>query len=278
MVEIAESSFDPADSPNQTLSIRFLPDGFCFVVASLTERRPLYFCLIKEAGKSVMQQFTEQLNKLDSLRRKYSEVFFLNDDKAYTLMPSAILNESDKIAYWKFSTQGDSSNVKIMQDSMELCGAALLHSISAQLSDLLTERFPSIRFIHRQSILATQTMMRSKESGEESVSILMGNGRFDLVAVKEGVLQMANTFSRKNDEEFLYFTLNVFDQLKMDPYKTKVTIQGDVTDKDSAVTRLNKYVSDVTVHAHPSVELGKSFSKSNICQKQMILFDLPSCV
>ena len=278
MVEIAESSFDPADSPNHTLSIRFLPDGFCFVVASLTERRPLYFCLIKEAGQSVMQQFTEQLNKLDSLRRKYSEVFFLNDDKAYTLMPSAILNESDKIAYWKFSTQGDSSNVKIMQDSMELCGAALLHSISAQLSDLLTERFPSIRFIHRQSILATQTMMRSKESGEESVSILMGNGRFDLVAVKEGVLQMANTFSRKNDEEFLYFTLNVFDQLKMDPYKTKVTIQGDVTDKDSAVTRLNKYVSDVTVHAHPSVELGKSFSKSNICQKQMILFDLPSCV
>ncbi|MBR5696983.1 MAG: DUF3822 family protein [Paludibacteraceae bacterium] len=278
MVEIAESSFDPADSPNHTLSIRFLPDGFCFVVASLTERRPLYFCLIKEAGKSVMQQFTEQLNKLDSLRRKYSEVFFLNDDKAYTLMPSAILNESDKIAYWKFSTQGDSSNVKIMQDSMELCGAALLHSISAQLSDLLSERFPSIRFIHRQSILATQTMMRSKESGEESVSILMGNGRFDLVAVKEGVLQMANTFSRKNDEEFLYFTLNVFDQLKMDPYKTKVTIQGDVTDKDSAVTRLNKYVSDVTVHAHPSVELGKSFSKSNICQKQMILFDLPSCV
>ena len=278
MVEIAESSFDPADSPNHTLSIRFLPDGFCFVVASLTERRPLYFCLIKEAGKSVMQQFTEQFNKLDSLRRQYSEVFFLNDDKAYTLMPSTILNEADRMAYWQFSTHGEAEQVKIMQDPLEFCDAALLHGIPTELANLLTDRFPSIQFIHRQSILATQTMVQNKESGEESVGILMGNGFFDLVVVKEKSLQMVNTFPRRNDEEFLYFTLNVFDQLKLDPYKAKVTMRGDLTGKEPVITQLGKYVNDINIINRPVTELGKSFTKSNHCQKQTILFDLPTCV
>ena len=278
MIEIAESSFDPANSPNHTLSIRFLPDGFCFVVASLTERRPLYFCHVSEAGKSVSQQFTEHLNKLDSLRRKYNEVFFLNDDKAYTLMPSAISDEADKVAYWRFCTHGDAASVKVMQDPIELCDAVLLHGIQAEVANALEERFPSIRFVHRQSILATQTMMRSKESGEESVGILMGQGFFDLVVVKGNVLQMANTFPRKNAEEFLYFTLNVFDQLQVDPCNAKVNVRGDVTEKESALVRLGEYVSHVSVDNRPSIELGKSFAKAGICHKQTILFELPTCV
>ena len=278
MIEIAESSFDPANSPNHTLSIRFLPDGFCFVVASLTERRPLYFCHIAEAGKSVAQQFTEHLNKLDSLRRKYNEVFFLNDDRSYTLMPSAISDEADKVAYWKFCTHGDPSLVKVMQDPIELCDAVLLHGVQAEVANALEERFPSIRFIHRQSLLATQTMMRSKESGEDSVGILMGQGFFDLVAVKGNLLQMANTFLRKNAEEFLYFTLNVFDQLKVDPCTVKVTVRGEVKEKDSALARLGEYVSHVSLNNRPSVELGKSLAKAEICRKHTILFDLPTCV
>lgn len=278
MIEIAESSFDPANSPNHTLSIRFLPDGFCFVVASLTERRPLYFCHIAEAGKSVAQQFTEHLNKLDSLRRKYNEVFFLNDDRSYTLMPSAISDEADKVAYWKFCSHGDPSLVKVMQDPIELCDAVLLHGVQAEVANALEERFPSIRFVHRQSLLSTQTMMRSKESGEDSVGILMGQGFFDLVAVKGNLLQMANTFPRKNAEEFLYFTLNVFDQLQLDPCNVKVTVRGDVKEKDSTLARLGEYVSHVSVNNRPSVELGKSFAKAEICRKQTILFDLPTCV
>ncbi len=278
MVEIAESSFDPANSPEHTLSIRLLPDGFCFVVASLSEKRPLYFCHVTEAGKSVTQLFSEQLNKLDSLRRKYSEVIFLNDDKAYTLMPSAVFNESDKAAYWKFCANGDPTDTKVIQDAMELCDAVLLHNIPTTLANLLEERFPSIRYIHRQSILSTRTMMRSKETGEESVGILMGRDFFDLAVVKENALQMVNTFPRKDDEGFLYFTLNVFDQLKIDPYKAKVTMRGEVTEKSSATTKLAKYVSDITILNRPTVELGKQFAKSDICNKQTILFDLPTCV
>lgn len=278
MVEIAESSFDPANSPDHTLSIRFLPDGFCFVVASISEKRPLYFCHLAEAGKSVTQLFSEQINKLDSLRRKYSDVIFLNDDKAYTLMPSAVFDEAGKAAYWKFCTNGDPTNVKIKQDTIGLCDAVLLHSIPSTLANLLEERFPSIRYIHRQSILATQTMMRSKESGEESVGIMMGNDGFDLAVVKEGTLRMVNTFPRKDDEGFLYFTLNVFDQLKIDPYKAKVTIQGEVTGKTPAITKLGKYVSDISIINRPTTELGKQFAKSDICNKQTLLFDLPTCV
>lgn len=278
MVEIAESSFDPANSPEHTLSIRFLPDGFCFVVSSLSEKRPLYFCHVAEKGKSVMQLFSEQLNKLDSFRRKYSEVIFLNDDKAYTLMPSAVFNETEMAACWKFCTNGDPSGVKILQDTMELCDAVLLHSIPTELADLLEERFPSIRYIHKQCILATQTMMKSKASGEESVGILMGHDSFDLAVVKDNTLQMVNTFPRKDDEGFLYFTLNVFDQLKIDPYKAKVTVQGEVTGKTPAITKLGKYVSDISICDRPNIELGKQFAKSDICNKQTLLLDLPTCV
>lgn len=278
MIEIAESSFDPANSPNHTLSIRLLPDGFCFVVASHKERRPLYFCRIAENGKSPLQQFSEQINKLDSLRRKYSETIFLNDNREYTLMPSAVFNESDKQAYWKFSTDGDTTKAKVAQDPLEFCDAVLLHGVRTELADLLSDRFPSIRFIHRQSILATQTMMRNKETGEESVGIYMGNNFSDIVVVKDNTLQMANTFPRKNDEEFLYFTLNVFDQLKLDPYKAKITLRGELTEKDNAVGKLSKYVSNIKVDTHPNIELGKLFAKADICNKQSILFDLPACV
>lgn len=278
MIEIAESSFDPANSPNHTLSIRLLPDGFCFVVASQTERRPLYFCRIAENGKNAIQQLSEQINKLDSLRRKYSETIFLNDSRDYTLMPSAVFNESDKQAYWKFSTNGDTSKTKVAQDPLEFCDAVLLHGIPSDLADLLTERFPSIRFIHRQSILATQTMIRNKETGDESVGIFIGNGFSDLVVVKDNTLQMVNTFPRKSDEEFLYFTLNVFDQLKLDPYKAKVTLRGELSAKESVVPKLSKYVSNVNVDTHPTIELGKLFAKADVCNKQSILFDLPSCV
>lgn len=278
MIEIAESSFDPANSPNHTLSIRFLPDGFCFVVASLTERRPLYFCRIAEAGKSVSQQFLEQFNKLDSLRRKYSEVYFLNDDKHYTLMPSTLFDETDKQTYWEFCTNGKSDGMKITQDELSFCDALLLHSIPEEISQPLTERFPAIRFVHRQSILASQTMVQSKKSGKGAIGIYVGEGEFDIVGVKENLLQIANTYPLRNNEEFLYFTLNVFDQLKFDPYETETLLHGNVNAKSPLLSDLRKYVNNVEIDIRPHVELGKLFAKSDVCEKQTILFDLPTCV
>lgn len=278
MIEIAESSFDPANSPNHTLSIRLLPDGFCFVVASLAERRPLYFCRIAEEGKSVVQQFSEQFNKLDSLRRKYSEVCFLNDARAYTLMPSAVFNESDMMTYWQFCTNGNPEGVRVMRDQLSYCDAVLLHGVPKVIAERLSERFPSVKYLHRQSLLVGKTMVQNKQSNEESVSVFVGEDFFDLVVVKDGVLQIANTFSNNNDEEFLYFTLNVLDQLKIDPYKAKFTMRGDVTEKSSIVNAFAKYVHDIRVDIKPSVEWGKLFAKSNFCVEQNILFELPQCV
>ncbi len=277
MIEIAESSFDPANSPNHTLSIRFLPDGFCFVVASLSERRPLYFCRIAEEGKSVVQQFSEQFNKLDSLRRKYSEVYFLNDTSAYTLMPSSIFDEADMMAYWKFCTNGNPEGVRVLRNQLDFCDAVLLHSIPKVIADRLSERFPSVKYMHRQSLLVSKMMVQNKKSGEDTVGVFVGEDFFDLVVVKDGVLQIANSFSNNNNEEFLYFSLNVLDQLKIDPYKTHFVMCGEVREKSSIVTSFSKYVHNISVDNKPSVELGKLFTKSEVCTQQNILFDLPKC-
>lgn len=277
MIEIAESSFDPANSPNHTLSIRLLPDGFCFVVASLSERRPLYFCRVAEEGKSVVQQFSEQFNKLDSLRRKYSEVIFLNDARAYTLMPSAVFDEQDMMAYWKFCTNGNPEGVRVMQDQLGYCDAVLLHGVPKLIADRLSERYPSVKYIHRQSILSKRTMVQNKRANEETVSVYVGEDFFDLVVVKEGVLQIANTFSNNNDEEFLYFTLNVLDQLKIDPYKAKFIMTGELTEKSSIVSVFSKYVKDIQVDIKPKVEMSKLFAKSEFSTQQSILFDLSQC-
>lgn len=277
MIEIAESSFDPANSPNHTLSIRLLPDGFCFVVASLSERRPLYFCQIAEEGKSVVQQFTEQFNKLDSLRRKYSEVSFLNDARSYTLMPSATFDEADMMTYWKFCTNGNPDGVRIVQDQLDYCDATLLHGVPKVIAERMAERFPSVKYRHRQSLLVTKAMVQNKKSGEETVGVFVGEDFFDLVVVKEGVLQMVNTFSNNNDEEFLYFTLNVLDQLKIDPYKAQFIMSGDVTEKSSVVSVFSKYVNHVQVEPKSHSGWGKAFAKSNLCQQQNILFELPQC-
>lgn len=278
MIEIAESSFDPANSPNHTLSIRLLPDGFCFVVASLAERRPLYFCRIAEEGKSVVQQFMEQFNKLDSLRRKYSEVYFLNDTRSYTLMPSAVFDESDMMTYWQFCTNGNPDGVRVVCDRLSYCDAMLLHGLPNLVEERLSERFPTVKYRHRQSLLVTKTLVQAKQSGTDAVSVFVGEDFFDLVVVKDGQLQMVNTFSNNNDEEFLYFTLNVLDQLKVDPYVAKFSLCGDVTEKSSIVKAFSKYVNDIHVEEKRSAEWGKLFAKSNFCVEQNILFELPQCV
>lgn len=267
MIEFSDSSFDSSQAYTYTLSIRRLSGGFCFAIFN-SEKRLLYF--LHTEGKP---------ESFDFLKQRYAAVYLLDDSAQYTLVPRPAFREDLKEMFWNVNFKPVASSDSLSYDMVRLTDVVNLYAPSVDMKrsvEALFSQSQNIKVVHRQSVQMTVAVMRNKQANCKQIFIQMMEDSFDLLLMDKGNVILANTYPCRTDDEMLYYVLNIFNQMKIDPYSTKVLVGGSSDGHEIGL--FSQYLENVSPDAYLQRPLPESFVEREIPSFAYALLELPLAV
>ena len=222
-----------------SLSIRFASDGFSLFVLDQTGNT-----LVKrDVSESLFQMQKDEIITLFEqsgiVPADYSDVQVIIDSDFYVFVPALIFNIHHIDDYFYFQHEKNKQQI-VLFNRIENWAAVNIFSIPAQLNEALSELFPDSVINHQLSYLLSEKM-RTKEDG---VYVWTRAKMLDVVVVKSKILTLINSFAYNTAEDFAFFVLSIFDQLKLYTETTVVKMYGK-NNLAECKELIAKYVKDV---------------------------------
>lgn len=203
--------------------------SFCFREGSQTEilRTKFDTPLAPEAILEKTRSFIKEKG-LESRKPEHAVVVYANN--LYSFVPEAYFDENHLPDYLKF-------NVKILEtdfiayDDLEKHGLKNVYVPYANINNYFFDFFGAFEYQHATTILV-ENLLKQNQLEKETLYAHVGESYFDLIAIKDGKLQLCNTFFYETPEDFLYYLLFTAQQLKWDVETFELKFLGNIS-KDS---------------------------------------------
>jgi len=203
-----------------SLSIRFSSDGFSLSILDHTDallvKRDVSEPLFQMQKNEIVQLFETKAGIIPSA---YSDIELIVESDFYVFMPSPIFKAQNLDDYFYFQHEKDSRQI-VLFNRIPNWDAVNIFSIPTQLNGALNELFPDAVVSHQLSYFLSEKM----STKDERVCVWLRPKMFDVAVVKSGQLTLINSFVYDTAEDFTYFILSIFDQLKLDTEKVGVEI------------------------------------------------------
>jgi hypothetical protein len=121
-----------------------------------------------------------------------------------------------------------------------------LYSVDRHAWTFFISKFPDAVFRHHSSIFIEYLLTLNKESKSDNVHIYVFPDYFDIAVLQAGKLILYNRFYYQTAEDFTYYIVWVFEQLKLDCEKLLCVFYGEIEDKSEAYKMVGKYIKNIT--------------------------------
>lgn len=118
---------------------------------------------------------------------------------------------------------------------------------AVDLSDynLLKGKYPRAAFRHHSSIFVEYLLALHKDSNKNEVHVCVFSGYMDVVALQAGKLLLYNRYYIQTENDFTYFLLWVYEELKFKPEDSPCYFYGDIAEKSDMFQLASKYLKTV---------------------------------
>lgn len=244
-----DKAFKEDYTRNYHLTIRVSPDGFSFVVFSLDKNR--YLGLETFQIKRIDQQakLAAALDELCILRQwityPFHSVVVIVDNTFNTLIPVSLYEEKEKGVYLAFN-QEFQDNSRIQSDLLKAAEAYNLYYLPNPLVEKVKDIWANARIVHLQSVLVESLLItRRNQQSDQTAFIHLRHDNFDLIVLKNDKLLFINNFRFNTPEDFIYFVLFSFDQLRLNPETVQVVLSGIIEKGSKNYDILFQYVRNI---------------------------------
>lgn len=160
----------------------------------------------------------------------------------YSFIPNAFFQPETASDYLYFEhTKKDSDTVNFKQ--LPAWESTLIYALPQNLCNALSRIYPLQTIEHHLDSFLSKTVKHTKEP---VISVWMRNKIMDAALVINGKLSLLNSYAYNSSEDFVFFVLNIFEQLSLDTEVCKVQIYN--AGKNTEIKKLlQKYVKEVTI-------------------------------
>ena len=195
-------------------------------------------------------QFPEKINEiLESASLTglgFRQVRLLWTGLQYTLIPDALYDDHQSGTYLQF-TQSLQPGSLVLSDRLKNLHAANAFAMPASIKETFDRIFPGHHTNHHLTILIESLLVANKKAGTGmKVFANIRTMAFDLIILREGHLLFCNTFEYRTAEDLSYYLLFAFEQLKISPATTGITLIGEILKPSAIYDLLYKYIREVT--------------------------------
>lgn len=247
-ISVIDDTFDSTITSSYFLSIQVALDGFSFCTIDPVRNEYIQFCHLKtetpqkEKTADVPESVFKQFNLLNL---PFKKVFVLYSTPWATLVPSGIFDIRNSREWLSFCHQIPEHHA-ILHTKMRLADAWNIFAIPQKIVELFQRQFPAPLFFQEYTpMVETKLAINRYGAGQNLVLINLQPDSFNITVLEKNNLKLCNTFKMGGESDLLYFTLFVFEQLKLPPRYTQVLISGQHPSFNSATVQLGKYIKNI---------------------------------
>jgi len=243
-INIFDKDLQKTEQQNCTISILLASDGYCFSIKDVAQDR--YMLLktfsgnykpedVKSKAEELMQSIWGNLKLIKTEHLIYSNRHCL-------LIPPAFdeATQLDDIVNFHFPVNFDKLTLKSRFDKY-----AMAYLVDAECHKKYVDYFKPE---HTENIAESfiKTALDYAEGQEnDAVHVQVWESHFDLVVVKNKQLLMFNSYRYKSGNDIVYFVLNAYKQLVINPKDAALMLSGMIEKNDNAVIQLNKFIRNM---------------------------------
>ncbi len=278
---VVDSNFDKNITNSYFLSIQITLDGFSFCVLDpISNEYILFFDKSLSLNQSTISFLENELSENEYLQMPYQKVFILYNTKYNTLIPSSLFQEEKKNQYLNFCFNKNKFNEELTYcNKIKMADSYCIFSIPKSITDILNNKFQSVfYYCSTTPFIETALLNTNFNNDKYQIYINIQNSFFDTIAISGNNLKLHNSFKFHDKKEFLYYTLLIFEQLKLSNKSSKVFLIGKIKKTDEIYTLLKKYIKHVEIIKDSKHFKFSAIFKNISLQDHINLINIPLCV
>jgi len=237
---------------NQTsrLSVQVSLTGLSFLVVSgsreISHFRKCEFDYAL-APEELHWELEKEINNNLSLQVKPEEMEVFHASNLYTIVPASLFDESRASDYLKFNTK-ILQNDYIGFDELKHHELVVVYLPYISANNFLFEKYGGFNYYHVITKLLDHFLHVEKYTLNTKVYLHVQKGYFDCIIIKNGALLLCNSYTYKTPEDFAYFVLFCFEQLKLNPNEVPTILCGDIHATGDLFDILYTYIREVSFY------------------------------
>lgn len=241
-----DESFDYNITNSYFLSIRVSLDGFSFCTLDPVLNKFIQIQHIPfDSKKNFISQIEETFKETGKLNLSYKKTLVLTPSPDFTIVPSAVFMDDEKDVWMNF-TNNIHNDSSLISNKIKLADATHIFLLSNEIKKIFRRQFESPKFLHPHSPIIENNLSTNITDGNNKLMFINVEFNYiDILVFGNNNLQLCNSFQIKSNNDFIYFTLFIFEQMRLSVADTSVVISGQHTDFENMVSQLMKYIKNI---------------------------------
>lgn len=276
---IIDESYDLDKSSEYSLSIQVALDGFSFVIND-TQRNKLIVFGNKEVSPTLPERdfldaVQDFFNEQVFFQERYPSTKIILSLPKFTTIPCVFFNTEQLVNYYDLNVdRGEFEELNYNKLNSEIYTVFSMHS---DLSSIFINSLSNYKFIHSSGLLINKALQKCKNSKDSQIFIEVRKTYFFVAICSYGELVLANSYRFYSLNDFIYFVMNVYEQMKLNPAETVLHLTGNIDKTSNMYFILKRYIKYIEVQE--SIDLGSvsaGFNEIDI-HKFLLLFNEALC-
>ena len=248
-IAFIDETFDINLTHSYELSIQLTLNGFSFCILDTVRNKCIGLSHFELDEDST---FDEILNRVEDIIKselnefteyKFKKVKCIYHSPRYNIIPEELFDKSNLHEYFKFSNYLEELD-EINYYHSSSTKTYIVYTIPSTLSNLLIQKFSNIKF-YNHIAPAIENIAHTQFGGQNKVCINTDNGHLDILSVKDGNIQLINSFPFDNEKDASYYILNTFEQLGFNQNDIPIFYSGNNDKLALLLPEIKKYIKSV---------------------------------
>lgn len=240
------ASIDEKLKDNYILTIQYSLDGLSFVIFDTQEQK--FLCIkhynISEKDVSLEALLIELQAKENWKLNDFKIVNLLIDNNTSTFVPKEYFHEENKEEYLKLLSRDSIHHINT--DELLSINAINIYSLKEDTTILSSQFSEKINVLHSSTILIESLIKEFSERNPETRAFVnVKNNKYELTIINNTNLIFHNYFNFSTKEDFLYFILFTFEQLKIDNETIPLYFMGFIEEKSPIMELCARYIRNI---------------------------------
>lgn len=230
------------------LSVQVSLIGLSFLVTSADGKQEIFFYEKTLSHTTSPEELLYDLEAIladnDIFNVTFEEITVVYSTPIYTIIPSALFDPTRASEYLKFNSK-ILANDYISHDSLNNKEILVAYVPYININNFLFEKYGAFNYFHSSTVLLNLILEKEKKTIGSKVFLHLQHNHFDCVVLKNGELELCNSYAFKSPEDFIYFTLFCLEQLDLSPENIEVVLCGEVEKDDDNYNIAYTYIRNL---------------------------------
>ena len=231
-------------SQTHRLSVQISLNGLSFLITNLEDGQVAFFLERRldhsTTPEELLSEIETVISENQALQSSFADISLIYATTVYSLVPLPLFDETKASEYLKFNSK-ILANDYIAHDVIETSGIAVVYVPFVNINNYFFDKYGSFSYYHSITVLLKSILQKQKYSLPKMYLHFQKNF-FDCIVLKDGELQLCNSYPYKTPEDFIYYTLFCMEQLKLDPETLPVSLCGEIEEGDASHNMAYTYI------------------------------------